>query len=75
MVGGMGIRAQLIDRTEADLRGIRRELARLSDGDLTRGWLEESEAELVLLLDDFEHRLPSPRVLEATGHIRARGVA
>jgi hypothetical protein len=70
----MGIRAQLIDRTEADLRGIRGELARLSDGDLTRGGLEESEAELVLLLDDLEHRLPSPRVLEATGHIRARGV-
>lgn len=75
MVGGMGIRAELTDRTEADLKRIRRKLARLGDDDMTRGALVEREAELTLLLDDLEHRVPSARVLAGVAQIRTRGVA
>jgi hypothetical protein len=71
----MGIRAELTDRTEADLERVRGELTRLGEDDLTRAALAEREAELADLLRDLEPGVPSPRLLAATAQIRTRAVA
>jgi hypothetical protein len=71
----MGIRAELIARTEADLESVRGELTRLGDDDLARAALVEREAELADLLRDLEHGVPSPRLLARTAQIRTRAVA
>ena len=70
----MGIRAELTDRTEADLENVRGELTRLGD-DLTRAALVEREAELTHLLDDLECGILSPSVLAGTAQISARDAA
>jgi hypothetical protein len=71
----MGIRAELIARTEADLENVRGELTRLGDDDLTRAALVEREAELTHLLDDLECGILSPSVLAGTAQISARDAA
>jgi hypothetical protein len=71
----MGIRAELIARTETDLENVRGELTRLGDDDLTRAALVEREAELMHLLDDLEGGILSPSVLAGTAQIRTRAVA
>jgi hypothetical protein len=49
-------------------------LAGLGDDDAICRSIEEREVELVLPLDDLENHRTSPRVLDATAHIRGRGV-
>jgi hypothetical protein len=71
----MGFRAELTDRTEADLENVRGELTRLGDDDLTRAALVEREAELTHLLDDLECGILSPSVLAGTVQMSARGAA
>jgi hypothetical protein len=70
----MGIRAQLIDRTDADLARIRRERARSDSDDLTRAALVEREDELIHLLDDLEHGVLSPGVLAGAAQLRTRAL-
>jgi hypothetical protein len=70
----MGILPELTERTEAELERIRRELAGLGDDNAICRSIEEREVELVLPLDDLENHRTSPRVLDATAHIRGRGV-
>jgi hypothetical protein len=68
---GMGIRAQLIARTEAELTRVRGELARPGEDDLPRESLLEREAELTRLLDDLEDGNLSPDVLAEVAHVGA----
>ena len=71
----MGIRAQLIARTEAELTWVRRELARPGEDDPERESLLVLEAELSRLLDDLEHGNLSPDVLEGAAQVRAGTLA
>ena len=67
----MGIRAQLIVRTEAELTRVRGELARVGEDDLTRESLVVREAELAHLLDDLERGVLSRGVLAEVAHVGA----
>jgi len=69
---GLGVRAELTERTQAALDQARRDLSRLDAGDPTRDALEAELTELALLQNDLEQRLTSPRVLEATALLRMR---
>ena len=71
----MGIRAQLIARTEAELTRVRRELARRGEDDVGRESLLALEADLARLLDDLVEGNLSPRVLEGAVRVRAGTLA
>ena len=72
---GLGVRAELTERTQSALDQLGRDLSRLDAGDPTRAALEDELAELALLQNDLEQRLASPRVLEATALLRMRNRA
>ncbi|HLY13319.1 MAG TPA: hypothetical protein VKR24_03135 [Candidatus Limnocylindrales bacterium] len=68
---GLGVRAELTERTQAALDQARRDLSRLDAGDPGRNALESELTELALLQNDLEQRLASPRVLEAIALLRS----